>query len=427
MTNQSTARLAGNYLRNFPQLHAFAKRAYLAANWAIRPQRSFVHKIATGYRLQSPAEWAGVAEHQGQTFFGYYDKSPWSTDGRRFLVHASEAKSKPERISIVLYDASTHERRTIASSAAWNLQQGAMLQWLQWGDFEAIAFNDFLDGRLICRIISTTGAELHRMTRPVQSVSPDGRIFASINYDRLTSFRPEYGYQRLSNESLPPSENDGLFLLNTDSGVYELRISISELMSTAPRSAFHHATHWINHVAFSPQGDRLVFLHRWGNRRHQSSRLYVLHIPTNTITLVLDGGLISHYCWLDNTRLFCYCESDSGYRYHYIDATTASALPHPAPEISNLSDGHPSFSAANGMVVTDTYPDKFGVQRLACIEPTTGAINQVASVVHPPVFHGVNRCDLHPRWHPLGTAISFDSVMTGTRRCWILQKAINDQ
>jgi hypothetical protein len=404
-----------------------AKRAYLAGNWAMRPQRDFVREIATGYELLSPAQWAGVAEHQGQTFFGYYDKSPWSTDGRRFLVHATESRAAQERISIVMYDASTREGTTIAHSAAWNLQQGAMLQWLQWADIEAIAFNDFHDGRLICRIFSTSGAELHQMTRPIQSVSPDGRVFASISFDRLTSFRPEYGYPRLSNDPLPPPAKDGLFLMDADTDRYELRVSLSALMSNNPLAAFQHASHWINHVSFSPQGDRLVFLHRWGNRKHQSSRLYSLHLPTNTLTLVLGGGLISHYCWLDNIRLFCYCESDSGYRYHYIDVSGNSVVPHPAPAISGLSDGHPNFSSANGLIVSDTYPDKFGIQRLAFIEPTSGTIEQVAALVHPPTFHGSNRCDLHPRWHPLGTAISFDSVMTGARRCWILQKVVHDQ
>lgn len=426
MTERSAARRAGRVLQKFPRVHAMAKAAYYQANWILRPDRSAESSTAPGYEIISPATWAGAAELGAHTFFGYYDKSPWSPDGTRFLLHALERPRLSEDVSILVLDAGTHECKSIAQSPAWNFQQGAMTQWIRWDSDDAVAFNTLVADRPATRILTADGVERAVLERPIQCSTKDGGCVASVSFDRLTLFRPEYGYSRLRPASLPPLHHDGLYLLDTRSGVGTLRLTLQQLVEHEPLPEFATSEHWLNHVAFSPAGRRLVFLHRWGDRRHQKSRLYVLDLDADRPQLLLDGGLVSHYCWLDERVLLCYCESDAGYRYHTIDTQERRTLPVPSPAIEVLTDGHPGFCAQSGQIVTDTYPSKHGRQRLLVLDKEMLTSSEVATVAHPPHFRGASRCDLHPRWHPDGSAISFDSVMGGIRRSWIVRKVFHD-
>ena len=426
MTEKSVARRAGRLLQKFPQLHAAAKAAYFQANWILRPDRSSESTLAPLYEIMSPAQWAGTTEPEGHTFFGYYDKSPWSPDGTRFLLHALRRPRLSEDVSILVMDAGARECRSIARSAAWNFQQGAMTQWIRWDNSDAIAFNALDAGRPVTRIMTASGVERAVLELPIQCSTRDGDCVASVSFARLSLFRPEYGYSRLQPISLPPLDQDGLFLLDTHTGTWTLRVTLRQLVEHEPNPQFATSEHWLNHVAFTPEGKRLVFLHRWGDRRRQSSRLYVLDLGADRPQLLLDGGLVSHYCWLDEQVLLCFCESAAGYRYHTIDTQDGRVMPVASPAIASLSDGHPSFCARNGRIVTDIYPNRYGRQRLLVLDRDLREATEVAAVSHPPGFRGASRCDLHPRWSPDGSAISFDSVMGGIRRSWIVQRVVHD-
>lgn len=426
MTERSAARRAGRILQKFPQIHAMAKAAYFQANWILRPDRAVESTTAPGYEIISPAEWAGTPEPGGHTFFGYYDKSPWSPDGTRFLLHSLDRPRLSEDISILVMDANAHECRSIARSTAWNFQQGAMTQWIRWDNSDAVAFSALVAGRPVTRILTADGVERAVLERSIQCSTKDGGCVASVSFERLSLFRPEYGYSRLRPGSLPPLDQDGLFLLDTRSSAWALRVTLRHVVGYEPIPEFATSEHWLNHVAFSPGGKRLVFLHRWGDRRHQRSRLYVLELDADRPRLLLDGGLVSHYCWLDERALLCFCESDAGYRYHTIDTHEGRVLPVTSPAIAALTDGHPGFCARNGQIVTDTYPSKHGRQRLLILDKELQTATEVAAVAHPPDFRGASRCDLHPRWSPDGCAISLDSVMGGVRRSWIVRKVVHD-
>lgn len=426
MNDQSIARRAGRVLENYPQLHALVKAVYFHANWALRPQSSLINSTMPGYEIISPAQWAGTPEPAGHLFFGYYDKSPWSPDGTRFLLHSLGRPRHSEDISVLVLDASSHDCRTVARSSAWNYQQGSLTQWIRWQGVDAVALNDITGGQLVTRIVSTDGNELAKLERPIQCSTRDGDIVASISLARLSVYRPEYGYSRLRPGPLPSLEHDGLFLLSAGTGTWSLRVSLDQLVSHQPLTEFATSAHWLNHVAFAPGGSRLVFLHRWGDRRRQRSRLYLLDLDSAEPRLLLDGGLVSHYCWLDDRVLLCYCESSAGYRYHLINTCDLTVKPVETPTIAALSDGHPSFCPNTGQIVTDTYPNRYGQQQLLVFHRNLAAATTAATVTHPPKFRGAARCDLHPRWHQDGRAVSFDSVMNGRRRSWILRTVVHE-
>ncbi len=408
-------------LRRQPRLHGFAKRSYQSLNWLLRPDRTFVHALAPGLELVSPETWAGAPQWEGEHFFGYFDKSPWSADGRRFLLHGRGDAGRRGEVSILVLDAMAHERRIAATSAAWNYQQGAMLQWISIAGEEYVVFNDFDGDQLIARIITTAGEAVSRLPLPVQAIAPDGTTVAAFNSNRLTIHRPEYGYARLGANLPTTSEDDGVFLIDVATGRATRRVDLAGLSRRESRASMSGADHWLNHGLFSPDGRRLLFMHRWGSGGRQTSRLYVLDLDTDACDILIDEGLVSHYNWIDNRRIICYFRGPLGSRYYIIDTATAAAAPLGSDELTGLGDGHPTVAVTGDVIATDTYPDRHGIQRLVTFTLADPTLRHLGSFVHPPRFREANRCDLHPRWHPAGGLISFDSVMTGGRRCWILR------
>ena len=79
--------------------------------------------------------------------------------------------------------------------------------------------------------------------------------------------------------------------------------------------------------------------------------------------MLSDSNLVSHYHWLNSEELVVYLDdSDFGECYIVLNIKTGDKKP-----ISNLSkygDGHPS--GVNMYMVTDTYPNRSGIQSLFC-------------------------------------------------------------
>ena len=83
------------------------------------------------------APWARVmfstpADHSH--FFGYYHESPLSADGCYLLAHRVTFDGREvdaaDRAEVGLFDLRDGSWRTLGSTAAFNWQQGSMLQWL---------------------------------------------------------------------------------------------------------------------------------------------------------------------------------------------------------------------------------------------------------------------------------------------------------
>jgi len=80
-------------------------------------------------------------------------------------------------------------------------------------------------------------------------------------------------------------------------------------------------------------------------------------------------------------------------------------------------DGHPSIT--NDVMLTDTYPDLFGLQHLIACDRHSGVCETVAKIHSPQGFSGEIRCDLHPRFNTAKSKICIDAVQDG-RRAMIL-------
>lgn len=408
-------------LNRFPLVKRLGKRGYQWLGYLASGNVRFRSATEPGVRLTTPEAWAGVEPLPGEHFFGYYDKSPWNPDCGRFLLHSSRSRRRSDPIEIVMLDARAHAAVSLARTHAWNVQQGSMTQWLSHGGEELVVFNDFEGDDLIARIVDPAGRERSRLPMPVQALHPASGRIVSLNYNRLFDHRVDYAYARKAANQALPVDRDGLFLMGPGGGTPRLRVGLDWFLAERPRPCMAGADHWLNHAMFSPSGRDFIVMHRWGRSAWRKSRLYRVPVDDGDPTLLLDEDMISHYHWMDDRHVVAYCRCDGRDGYFVIDAFAGRTRAVPDAQLQEFGDGHPAVDPADGRAVTDTYPGRRGVQTLSVFRPDSGGVATLGAFAHSPRYHGPDRCDLHPRWRPDGGAVSFDSVLDGRRRSWILE------
>lgn len=403
-------------LDKFPQLKQTAKSTYQYLNYWYYGDRKFKFSLHPEVALSTPQQWANSHSKEEGIFFGYYDKSPWSPDMSKLVYHRLKGRS----VEIIVCDGKNHSINPITESRAWSSQQGSMLQWLPQG--EAVLFNDAAAGKLVTRIIDLQAQKETILPFPIQTLHPDGNQALSLNYKRLDLLRPEYGYSvpvtNLSSD-LSYSE-DGIWHIDFASKQIELVVTLQSLIENQPRSEMANAQHKVNHIMYSPEGSKYVFMHRWLGTEGKYSRLYVAD-EQNNLTLLLDDKMVSHYSWQDPTHLLAWARTEAkGDRYYLIDVTTGEKQVIGKGVLDIYGDGHPSFSPDRRWILTDTYPDKARQQHLLLYEIATGEVTEIASFLAPLKYSAGARCDLHPRWSPDGNWVSVDATHEGHRMSYLL-------
>lgn len=248
-------------------------------------------------------------------FFGYYDKQPWDVSGQRILAHRAmflDHFPKPDDRAEIGYINLQGEREFVrlAETTAWNWQQGAQLQWLPNGqaDGEQILFNDRRDGRLVAVILDPESCHERVIDTPIYTVSPSGRDALSLNYARLFDMRMDYGIAGLEDRGhdVACPEDDGIYRVDFHNGKNDLIVSIADVASVRRSPLGSAAKHWVNHMMFSPSGHRFCFLHRfWRPDGIMHSRLFTAGSDGENLLLLFEG-LVSHYCWKDETTILAW-------------------------------------------------------------------------------------------------------------------------
>ena len=407
-------------LDSFPQLKQVTKTTYQHLNYWYYGDRNFQLALHPQVNIYTPFQWSKTESESGELFFGYYDKTPWSSDMSRFVCHRLKDNTKVE---IVVLD--RHEQKTtvVGTSATWSSQQGSMVQWLPASGGQQIIFNDLVEGKLAARIVSLTEKTEKIVYFPIQTIHPNGKEALSLNYKRLDRLRPEYGYAvAASNFSSDQSlSEDGIWKVDLESETGELIISLETLIAHQPRPEMTNADHKVNHIMYSPQGTRFVFMHRWIGNQGKFSRLYVADADGSNLRLLLDDRMVSHYSWRDEEHLLAWARTkEKGDRYYLINIIIGNKEVVGEGILDIYGDGHPSFSPNKRWILTDTYPDKSRKQHLLLYEVATEKLVEVGSFFAPLKFSNAKRCDLHPRWIPDGNAISIDSTYEGQRGTYIL-------
>lgn len=401
----SFERYLARVLSRFPYLKKISKYLYTRVSFVRYRKKRNVY-------LNMPVE--AILE-DGQSFFGYYDKSPESGTGQ-ILVHSTRQTTQktPKHdipIDVVLLCPKKRELLRVATNA-YNWQQGARLQWLT---DDLFAFNDFDNGAYVSRLFSATKlAQVAKFPLPIQDGWKD-EFFLSINYERLNALRPDYGYRNkplLSRSELENTDNDGIWHCNMASSESRLIISLKKLADDIDKE---DALHKLNHVSISPDGSCFIFLHRYLIKGRRHDRLCFSTVDGRHIKVLSDFGMVSHYCWLNPWELLCFLRGPNGQDgYWKIDVNNGN-FSH-LDVCQGLGDGHPSCSG--NLVVTDSYPNKSRMQDLVLFDHENLKEQHLGSFFHSFKFSDESRCDLHPRFSKNGKHIYFDSVFEGRRKLY---------
>jgi hypothetical protein len=360
-------------------------------------------------------------------FFGYYDKSPWNSTGNLLAAHEVEFNDRPPAVQdgaavgiVHLDDGVRFERLSMTST--WNWQQGAMLQWHPEDPARLLVHNDRRGDRFVGVVRDVSGAELRVYDAPVYAITPDGRHALSLNFARLHTHRPGYGYAGAADpwHAEPHPDEDGIRLVDLETGRSSLVVSLAQLAGLSPTPEMLEAYHWVNHIQVSPSGARFAFFHIWRvGKEGWAVRLYTCRLDGSELACLLDTGFVSHYDWMDEDRIFVWARLPGlGERFVVCDRRDGSR--HVVGQGVLTEDGHGSFSPDRKWILNDTYPDRYGLRTLMLFRPEDGRRVDLARLYSPKSrWWGEIRCDLHPRWNRDGTQVCVDSVHSGERQIYI--------
>jgi len=364
-------------------------------------------------------------------FFGYYDKSPWNASGTLLAAHEVGFNDRPPGAADQAAIGVVHLNEgcrfdPLGETRAWNWQQGAMLQWHPADPERTLIHNDRRDGRFVAVVRDITGKEQRVYAEPFYALAPDGRHALSLNFARLHTHRPGYGYAGVSDpwaQAFHPVE-DGIRLIDLETGQSRLIVSLAQLAGMDPKPGMRGVHHWINHIQVSRSGTRFAFFHIWRvGKDGWSVRLYTCRLDGSELACLLDAEFISHYDWLDDDRIFIWARvQGSGAHFYLCDRRDRSRRVIGDGVLTD--DGHGSFSPDRKWILNDTYPDTYGMRTLMLYHPETGRRTDIARLYSPKSrWWGEIRCDLHPRWSRDGTRVCVDSVHDGSRQMYIASVA----
>ncbi len=359
---------------------------------------------------------------QAESFFGYYDKSPYNTDGNYCIYQESTkyktSKKPTEKISIdvILWDNISNVCKARFQTSAYNWQQGAKLMWV---DNEHFGFNDYCSERkkFYWRKINAVTLQEDKINSSVYDVFGDYAL--TIDYNKIRYLRPDYCYRNMNfKPNLYDIENDGVFYIDILKNKKKLLISIKELIQAHYKETMKGAKHWVNHIMINPNGTKFMFLHRWllGNVKYDA--MFVYDFSTTKLLCLVDDGMVSHSYWQGNDTIISYMrDAKYGDKYYKIDLETGRREIIGEGVIDNLGDGHPSI--LGNKMLFDTYPNEYRMKTLYLYDFLLNSCKKLGEFYEPLSFRDETRCDLHPRFIT-ENKICFDSTHTKKRGVYVM-------
>lgn len=377
-------------LSRFPALKRFAKFMYQLILFIFNFHRN---------RYQSKFKVEKLSGEAGG-FFGYYDKCPESQDGKYVIFHTCpvfDANAESGEVAIVLLELSSGKYENIFKTSAYNFQIGSRLQWI---DEKSFIFNiyDISVADYVSLIYNVSTQKFRKLLHPVFDVCNGKYLF--VNFIHLTKTGSEYGYPSIDASGV----NVDVYIKIGDFQSDDVReiVNLDMIAEQFPH-IFESATgHHFNHLMFSPDGSKFVFILRWHGNEGKKEFLMLYENATGKIS-ILNTEMTSHYCWVDNYTLLGYMSHLEQPGFYYLDILSGKFNRLIINE--QLGDGHPSVK--NELILVDSYPDAARMQQLMIV--SKGKVLHVGNFYAPITYHERYRCDLHPRFNSQGDTIYIDS------------------
>ncbi len=392
------------------------RRGFLKALAAAGMGSSALAKHAFAAKMMPPVR--AITRGPKHHWFGYYDKLEFDPRDQLVLGMEVEFEHRSPRvddaIKVGMVDTSDGDRWIeLGQSTAWGWQQGCMLQWIP-GSKSSILWNDRQGDRYVCRVLDVATREQHTIDMPIYALSPDGRTGISADFRRINDVRPGYGYAGLADpyaDELAPG-GSGIWRIDLTSGKSELIVSIADVAAFGklPGSDARDAKHYFNHLLFSPNGSRFIFLHRWrypdGSRK---TRMLTAASDGSELRIIDDNGLTSHFIWRDPTHILAYSEQPShGRRFYLFEDAQGGSIEVVGGDQLTV-DGHCTYLPGSKWILNDTYPDGERKQHPHLFEISSGRVVPLGAFVSPAEYTGEWRCDTHPRSSRSGKLVCIDS------------------
>ncbi len=350
-------------------------------------------------------------------FFGYYDLQPYDESCSKHLAHRTSFMDRlPEKgdIAEVGYvDIATREFVRVGETRAWNFQQGAMLRWFENG--RSIIYNDYDGKKYVSKIVDVYSKEEKIIDYPLATLSSDGKYGLSVNFDRIYDFRKGYGYcqtvDRFYDDIAP--KDDGIILVDMQSGKGELICSYARLREEFLQKPFTDRKTVVNHITFSPSGRKFVFLFRnFYDRGEKWGTVLAVGDVSGRVKKLTDFEVNSHYCWRDDTTLMIYSGLPE-WGVYFINTETGDRM-RLNDKKCDRDDIHCNYSPDKTAFIGDGYPDKRNRRSLYYYVFKKKKSKRILKVYSEPVDNEI-RCDLHARFSSNGKYISYDSTENGRR------------
>ncbi len=349
-------------------------------------------------------------------FFGYYDKFPYNSDGRYVLALETtfmDRQPAPDDKAVIGMVDTLDDNcwQPLDTTTAWNWQQATMLQWLPTDPDGTIIYNQRQNGHFVATLRNIDSGETRQLSRPVYTLSRDGKWAVSLNFARLHQTRPGYGYAGLPDpyeDRLVPAE-DGAYVIDLETGASKLAVSLAEAANLQPKATMHGAKHWFNHAQINTDSTRFALLHRWQGPEDPKwyTRLITANRDGSDIHVVADDDYVSHYDWYSPQQVVAWANyKDQG--NHYYRFNDDGGEPGIIGDTILTVDGHCSFSPDRQWMLTDTYPNQDHIRTLILYHMASATRINIGHFYAPPELKGPIRCDLHPCWRRDGRAVCIE-------------------
>lgn len=390
-----------------------------------------------------------VTPNEGRTIHRFFDTSPFSPSGRYlagFRLPQEERSPAPgETGEIVLIDLENGEERVVASTCGWEPQLGANLQW--GADDETMLFNDvdIASWTPLCVVLNPFAGKRKTFPGGIYKASPDGKRAAHANLTAMRRTQSGYGVV-IPDEQVPRNsglaENDGLYVLDLETGQDRLLISIKDCVQRAnPRSDFNdlidHEVYGF-HCKWNAQGSRLMFslrafpasIPRPFNKR-TAFDVYTMDNEARDIRLAIPAREWKkrghHTNWFpDGESLSMNLDIDEEGVMRFVQVRFDGSGLRKILEHA-IGSGHPTLHPDGRHILTDAYPYEpvafgDGTVPLRWIDMKDGTEQTVARMRAETKESNTNpslRVDPHPAWDPTYRFIAFNGFADGTRRIYV--------
>lgn len=404
------------FFSSSPKLKNSIKLAYQTINY-------FLHK------KNKKVDFNGMhnvdIEHQyGETFFGYFDKSPLSPDGTKIIynvinVPTSKKISSYEKLVCKIVVA-TYPENTILhelETTAFNYQQGSRLMWLSNEEFIYNDYNEKNDKYEAAIFSVKENKQTNLLSYPVVDLYKN-EYYVSIDFDKLAVLRPDYGYfnrSKLKKYTNGVCTSIKIICFKSNDIIDEININDFGSNDNVLNKKF-------NHIQISPDGNNFSFMFRYFDSNNKRvDELYIYNIENKKINKVDTGDIVSHLCWISNNKMFGFISdiyNKTGFYEINIDNFEIKRI----SNLDSFSDGHPTYDFEKNIVYFDSYPDKSRMQSVYSYD-FKSECKKILEYYHPLNYFGENRCDLHPRFIQVKNKrlLSVDSLYTGRRNLSIVE------